>query len=118
MQQRHAPENAVGIGSGVQETRSARGLRQHRQAAHDAGGVKERRVTSFLSRMNEREGDRMQHARARLGWGVVECHRVAEHDATLAKRRGQRIVEVAAALRSEPSGWSHRDRRSDRVRRR
>ena len=37
----------------------------------------------------------MQDACARLKWGAIESHRMAQHDATLTERRGQRFVGVA-----------------------
>ncbi len=60
----------------------------------------------------------MQHACASRRWGVVESHRVAEHDATLAKRRGQRFVGGVSSACVPDVGRNRRDRRSDRVRRR
>ena len=76
-QQRHAPEDAVGVGSGVQKTRRAGRFGQHRQVAHRTGRVKEALVVSrLIGRLHDRDADRMQHARvARSRAGVERAAR-------------------------------------------
>ena len=81
-------------------------LRQHREVAHDAGGVKVRRIAGVIADMKERGGDGMQDACARLKWGVIESHRMAQHDATLAKRRGQRFVGGGPSACLRAVGWT------------
>ena len=108
-QERRAPQDAVGVGCGVEEAGRARRLRQLGKTADDAGRVEERRLAA-AARLDQRGAERVQHARRRLRLLAVERQRIADHDSAGAKRVRERCVRRLAGLgsRSDPAPQKRR----------
>ena len=89
---RHAPQDAVRIGSGVEEPGDTGRLREAFEIAHRAGRLEERCAERFIRRLHDGETHRMLHACSGHVVGAIEGHGVAEDDAAAAKRGAERIV--------------------------